>query len=77
MQQKYKQTTLSVSVHLENESPIFGENAVSVKLTDEAGGIFLELTNHENDSEFRVDYEQWVELNKAVTGLMKQKCEGM
>ncbi len=74
---KYKQTTLAVSVHLEAESPIFGENTISVKLEDEAGGIFLELTNHENDAKFRVDYEQWIELNKAVVGLMKQKCEGM
>lgn len=76
MQTKYQTTTVQVSVHLENESPIFGESAINVRLEDEAGGIFLELIDGEG-TKMRVDYTQWIELNKGVAAMMKQKCKGI
>lgn len=76
MDTKYKTTTTQISVHLENESPIFGESAINVRLEDEAGGIFLELIDGEG-TRMRIDYTQWTELNKGIEKLMKQKCEGI
>ena len=76
MQTKYQTTTVQMSVHLENESPIFGGSAINVRLEDEAGGIFLELIDGEG-TKMRVDYTQWIELNKGVAAMMKQKCQGI
>lgn len=76
MTTKYKSSTTSVAVHLESESPIYGESTISVSLDDEAAGIFLELQDGEG-VKIRVDYEQWIEINKAVEFMMKQKMEGV
>lgn len=73
---KYKQTITAVTVHLDGESPVFGESTITVALDDEAGGIFLVLTDGEG-VKMKVDYEQWVEINKAVKKMMKQNCEGI
>lgn len=76
MNNTYKQTITSVAVHLESESPVFGESTITVALNDEAGGMFLEITDAEGHV-VKVDWTQWVELNKSVDMLFSQKCEGM
>lgn len=40
----YSKTIIKVSVHEDNENPIFGEQATHVSLEDDAGGIYLRLT---------------------------------
>ncbi len=39
----YSKTIIKVSVHLPDDSPIFGESSTHVSLEDEAGGIYLKL----------------------------------
>lgn len=73
---KYKTTTISIAIHLENESPIFGESTISVELEDEAAGIFL-IIKDGDAGVIKVDIEQWDLLTKAVKALSAQKCEGM
>ena len=73
---KFKTIITKISIHLESESPIYGENTVTVELDDEAGGIFLVITNHEG-VKVSMDIEQWERVKLAVEKLKKQKCEGM
>jgi hypothetical protein len=76
MNSTYKQTITAVAVHLDGESPVFGESTITAALDDEAGGMFLNITDGEGNS-VKVDWTQWVELNKAVIMLFSQKWEGM
>lgn len=76
MNNTYKQTVTSVAVHLDEESPVFGESTITVALNDESGGMFLEITDSEGHS-VKADWTQWVELNKAVDMLFSQKCAGI
>ena len=76
MNNKYKQTITSVAVHLDGESPVFGESTITAALNDEAGGMFLEITDGEGHT-VEIDWTQWLELNKAVDMLFSQKCEGI
>lgn len=72
----YKHTTTQFTVHLDEESPIFGESSITVKLDDEAGGAFLVLEDTLG-GKISVDYEQWKILNKAVDVLFSQSFEGV
>lgn len=73
---KYKTTITSMALHLENESPIFGVNSVSVELDDEAAGIFLVIKDGDSGM-VKIDIEQWDGLTAIVKKLKSQKCEGM
>ena len=73
---KYKTTITSMALHLENESPIFGVNSVSVELDDEAAGIFLVIKDGDGGV-VKIDIEQWEGLTAIVKKLKSQKCEGM
>lgn len=45
----YSKTITQVSVHLYDENPIFGENSTHISLEDDAGGIYIKLTQcHDN-----------------------------
>jgi hypothetical protein len=72
----YQTTITAMAIHLESESPIFGESTVHVALEDEAAGIFLIIKDGEGGT-VKIDFEQWELLCKAVDTLKKQKCEGM
>jgi len=48
---KWKTTPISVSVHLENESPIFGECATHISVDDEGAGTFICLKQVHDDIE--------------------------
>jgi hypothetical protein len=42
-------TITSVSVHLYDENPIFGENSTHISIEDEAGGLYIKITQcHDN-----------------------------
>ena len=73
---KFMQTVTSIAVHQATESPIFGEQIITVSIDDEAGGWFITLEQesecgvHQN---IRLDPEEFQEVAKAVARLLKQE----
>lgn len=39
-----KATVIAISIHADNENPIFGEGVTHLRINDEAGGGFFELS---------------------------------
>jgi hypothetical protein len=66
----YKSTITSVAVSYKDESPIFGENTIKLALDDEAGGAFLVFSDADGNNAIKIDYQQWIELDKAAKMLM-------
>ena len=75
---KWKITPTSVSVHLENESPIFGDNTTIVSLEDESGGAFIFCLRqpHGEAGTVKIDIEEFALIiqaaNKLVSGYPKK-----
>lgn len=46
-----KKTIISVSVHDENDNPVFGESVTIVSIKDEAGGPFIKVKQCNDYSE--------------------------
>lgn len=71
----YKITTLMVSVHPENENPVFGERSTHLRVEDEAGGPFLIITQCHDEikpGEIRVDFEELTKIHEAAMMLREQ-----
>ena len=66
----YKHTTLTVAVHRETESPVFGEGTTKVSLDDESGGFFIVL--EQELGRIRLDFEELKEVVKAARKLAAQ-----
>jgi hypothetical protein len=47
----YSKTIISVSVHLYDDNPIFGESSTHISLEDEAGGIYIKLAQCHDSTE--------------------------
>lgn len=45
----YKTTITSIAVHVEGQSPIFGEYTTQVRLDDDAAGVYLVLDQSGQD----------------------------
>ena len=72
---KYKTTILQVAVHRENSNPVFGEGNTYVQVEDEAGGPFLVIEQHDDNTEngkVRMDYEEFLAVAEAAKMLMHQ-----
>jgi hypothetical protein len=71
----YKTTTICVSVHSEEENPIFGETATQVMIDDDAAGPYIVLKQC-NDSvkegEVRIDFKEFDVIAGVVKTLMVQ-----
>jgi hypothetical protein len=69
----YNTTITSVAISYKDESPIFGENTVVISIDDEAAGPYFVLRDfNSNGTHIKIDFEQWVELNKAAEMIMNQ-----
>jgi len=71
----YKTTVIALSVHEENENPIFGETVTHVKINDEAAGPFVELSQNGETlevGEVRFDFDEF----DVVVAAVKQLNEG-
>lgn len=57
---KLKKTMVSVAIHRDDESPIYGENTTVVSLDDEGAGQFVTIrqTAQLHSSEIRLDPEE-------------------
>ena len=64
-----KLTVTEISVHKEDDNPIFGDLVTHVKLYDEGGGTFIKLVQHGNDAktnEIRLDFNEIEYIMKAI-----------
>lgn len=74
MSAKRSITAMSFAVHLDNESPIYGESSTHVRLEDEAAGEFLVLSQcHDaiKPGEIRIDFEDFDLIVEAVKKLRR------
>ena len=72
---KFKQTITSITVHHPDSSPIFGEQITRVSIDDDAGGWFIKLeqdTDMGGSQVIRIDPDEFEEISKAVSKLLKQ-----
>jgi len=70
-----KQTIIGISVHAENDNPIFGDSVTHVLLDDEVGGFFVKLSQEFNDGEpntIRLDFDEVDTIVDAINTLKKQ-----
>jgi hypothetical protein len=70
-----KLTITEISIHREDQSPIFGELTTEVKLADEGGGMFVKISQDSDDgySAVRLGFDELEYLNKAILILQKQE----
>lgn len=63
-----KLTVTEITIHAENESPIFGELATKVSVDDEGGGPFLRVTQDTEDGHvgIRMDFNEVEYLVQAI-----------
>jgi hypothetical protein len=66
-----KLTVTEITVHREDESPVFGELVTHVKLDDEGGGAFVKLIQFNNIqmNEVRFGFNEFEYLVQAVNAL--------
>lgn len=71
---KYVNTITSVSIHSDEDNPVFGNSAIHIKIEDEAAGAYLVISqcSDENQGHVTVDFEQFEEMIKAVDLLKRQ-----
>ena len=76
---KYKSTITRISIHPENENPIFKEGAINVSIQDEGAGPFLTLSQTwpENVESVRIDLDELelitAEAKKLIGQFPKEK----
>jgi hypothetical protein len=71
----FKTTIMQVSIHREDANPIFGEGNTYVRVDDEAGGPFLVIEQHDEQTQngtVRFDYEEFQAVAEAAKMLMHQ-----
>lgn len=72
---KVVSTILQVSVHRENNNPIFGEGNTYVRVEDDAAGPYIVMEQHDDDSAsgvVRFDYDELEVVMDAAKMLMHQ-----
>lgn len=68
-------TILTVAIHDEDESPVFGENTVHVSLEDLGAGHFISIKQLGGELEPGVvflDFEEFDRINEAIETLKGQ-----
>lgn len=54
--------------------PIFNEQAISIKIVDEAAGEFIQLqgtSSSDEEMKFQIDPTEWQDLKKAIDMMIK------
>lgn len=65
-----KTTITEISLHFEEESPVFGDSTIHVRLEDDGGGYFI--TIEESSSIVRLDFDAFDKLIEVVNILRNQ-----
>jgi len=66
----YLTTITEVAIHPHNVNPIYGDGVLHVNLADEAGGVFITLT--QEGQMIRIDAEELPLIQDAIATLMRQ-----
>lgn len=63
-----KLTVTEITIHAENESPIFGDLATKVSVDDEGGGIYVRITQDTDDGpiSIRMGFNEVDHLVQAI-----------
>jgi len=64
-----KMTITEVTVHPEDESPVFGRLATKVRLDDEGGGAYIKLVQEDDSgkiNEIRFDFTELESIVEAI-----------
>jgi hypothetical protein len=73
-----KSIVTKINLYRGDDSPLFGDSVTELELDDEAGGIFLKITQHPNDfgpgGVLRFDFDEMDKLFEAINTL-KQIAE--
>lgn len=67
-------TPIGIAIHVDGQSPIFGESTTHVLVDDEAGGLYIVLRQMHDDikpGEVRLDMDELEEVVRAARRLMK------
>lgn len=64
-----KMTPIAVSIHREQEHPLFGEGVIHLKLEDEAGGFFFTVS--QDGVGFKIDGDEINQLAIAAKFLVE------
>ena len=69
----YETRTLKIAVMPENE-PIFANGVTEIKIVDEAGGEFIEVSqcNDDNVGKIQIDPTEWPHIREAINKMIKE-----
>ena len=68
-----KTMPLGYSVYSENDNPIFGDSATTIKIEDEAAGPFIVLEQFNDDvQKLKFDFDEIEILFSTIKKLMKE-----
>lgn len=65
-----KVSIVKIAVHRDVESPVYGENAITIELDDEGGGMFFVIAQGEN--RIRIELEELKKLTSAGEKILSQ-----
>jgi len=73
-----RRTTITISLHPDDENPVFGENATHITYADEAAGAFIKLTQFPDDTvdgqqTVRLGGDEMIEVAKIAAELLAQE----
>ena len=66
-------TTLSISVHPKDESPVFGEQSMIVSIEDEGAGPYISILQVQEGVKISMDIEQLEAVVVAARQLLSAK----
>jgi hypothetical protein len=74
----FKMTPITIAIHKENDSPVFGETATHISLEDSGAGCFLKITQFPDTSasnEINLEFEELELLTQAAEKLRENLKE--
>lgn len=68
---KYIKRTIKWTI-VGDKQPLFDELATDIEIVDEAGGEFVEVTQHlEGSGNIKIDLEEWPAIREAIDCAVK------
>lgn len=73
----YKTTITSIAVHINDESPIFGESTTTVRIDDDAAGVYIVIDQSGSEDPktgiVKLDPEELPVIMEVVRRLLEQE----
>jgi hypothetical protein len=76
MAHEYEERVISIMV-CEKGASVFSETGTTITITDEAGGEFIEVVQHQEESPgtIRLTQEEWPTIRAAIDKMLRE-CRG-